>query len=361
RFGVNVTHPSQAAEIAAPQQPIKNIILMIGDGMGLAQVNAARWTARQKNQTFNIDTFPVTGLMKTYSRDKLVTDSAASATAMATGYKTNNHMVAVEPDGDPIKTIFEAAHEKGLTTGMVVTSSITHGTPAAFATHVEHREQHTQIATQLIDSDVNVLMGGGWAYFIPSSAKDSRRDDNRDLLAEAQNKGYTVLRHRKELIANKDKKILGLFAEDGLGTSSVEPHITEMTQAALDRLSNNSKGFLLMIEGSQIDWGGHHEDIEEMIEQTLLFDQAVGTALSFAKKNKETLVLVTADHETGGMSILKGKPNGSKLKIKLSTDKHTAIDVPVYAYGPNAHIFTGVYDNTDIAKKIAQLLDLTLD
>lgn len=352
---------AQASDQPLQIEPVKNIILMIGDGMGLAQINAARWTARQQKKTLNIDTLPVTGLMNTHSLDKLVTDSAAAATAMATGYKTDNHMVAVEPDGEPIKTILEAAEEKGIATGMAVTSSITHATPAAFATHVEHREEQTLIAAQLLDSKVDVLLGGGWAYFIPASMKDSERRDNRDLLSEAQAKGYTVLKHREELLANSDDKVLGLFARDGLGTSSVEPHITEMTQAALDKLSRNNNGFILMVEGSQIDWGGHHEDLDEMIEQTLLFDQAVGTALTFAKNNPGTLLIVTGDHETGGLVIKKGKLDGSKLKMEITTDKHTPIDIPVYAYGPNANNFTGVYDNTAIATKIAAFMGLELD
>lgn len=340
---------------------VKNIIFMVGDGMGLAHINAARLKARHENKSFIIDTLPVTGLVNTHASNHLITDSAAAATALATGYKTSNKTIGMSPDGKKFKTILEAAQDKKMATGLVATSSITHATPAAFVAHVRSRKQQSEIAEQLLESQTDVLLGGGKAFFLPDTAADSLREDGQDLIAKAKLKGYTLLETRRELLTNSDDKILGLFAKDGLNFKESEPSLAEMTQAALNRLSKNQTGFILIVEGSQIDWASHHKNTDETIHQTILFDHAVETALNFAKTNGETLLLVTADHETGGMTINKGKLDGSRLEIRWTTKKHTAIDVPLYAYGPGAIEFTGTMDNTIIPKKLAEILNLSLD
>ena len=343
-----------------PGSEVKNVILMIGDGMGLAHINAARLTVLEKNKTFTIDTLPVTGLVKTSASNHLITDSAAAATALATGHKTRNKRIGMSPFGRPLKNILEAAKEKNMSTGLIATSSITHATTAAFAAHVEHRKQQSLIAEQILDSQIDILLGGGKGFFIPKSTKESLRDDEQDLIEKARSKGYTLLESRDELLSNTDDKVLGLFAREGLKFTKNEPSLAEITKSALERVSSNPAGFFLVIEGSQIDWAAHHKDAEETIRQTVLFDEAVAVALEFAKKDRETLLLVTADHETGGMAINEGNLDGSDLQIEWTTKHHTAIDVPIFAYGPQATDFTGVMDNIVIPKKLASYLKIKL-
>ena len=349
-------------QMNAADQPVKNVILMIGDGMGLAQINAARWQARQEKKSFSLDTFPVTGLVTTQSYNSLITDSAAASTALATGQKTNNGMISQDPQGRKLKTLLEATREKGMASGLVATSSVTHATPATFAAHVKHRSQQALIAEQLIEAgQPDILLGGGLAYFLPSSQKDSLRHDQKDLLAGALANGYQLVKTREQLLSASGQKILGLFANKGLEFTASEPSLAEMTQVALNQLAQNPNGFFVLIEGSQIDWAAHHNDAEEMNRQTLFFDEAIRIALKFAQQREDTLVLVTADHETGGMAITDGKLDGADLKIAWTTKHHTAVDVPIYAYGPHSAEFTGVMDNTSIAKKLAKLLLVRLD
>lgn len=338
-----------------------NVILMIGDGMGLAHINAARLRAKSRNKPLTIDQLPITGLVQTHSSSQLVTDSAAAATAIATGFKTKNQVVGQAPDGTKLKTLLEAAVQKGLATGLIATSSITHATPAAFAAHVKNRKMQSKIAEQLIESNIDLLLGGGKAFFLPASASNSKRDDEKHLIDLAKESGYHFVETKQMLSNTQHSKILGLFAQDGLQFSSSEPSLAEMTQFAINSLSSNKRGFLLVIEGSQIDWAAHHNKTNETIEQTLLFDDAVEVALHFAKEQGDTLLLVTADHETGGLSLLGGDLDGSALELDWTTLHHTAIDVPIYSYGPNSHNFTGVMDNTCISKKIAQPLNLSFD
>ncbi len=346
--------------IPEPKEEIHNVILMIGDGMGLAQINAARLKARAQNRALIIDSLPVSGLVMTYSANHLITDSAAAATALATGHKTRNKHISVTSEGKHLKTILEAAEEKGLSTGLVVTSDITHATPAAFAAHVKHRNQKTKIAEQLLENGIDILLGGGRGYFLPVMNNLSFRSDRRNLIEKARNAGYATPENRNELLSTHSNKILGLFARDGLNFTENEPSLAEMTRVALDRLSRNAKGFIVMIEGSQIDWAAHHKDEEETIRQTLLFDDAVKVALDFAITDGHTLLIVTADHETGGMAIEDGHLDGSNLKIDWTTKHHTAIDVPVFSYGPGSFSLTGKMDNTELPKRIAAWLNLKL-
>ncbi|MHC4264425.1 MAG: alkaline phosphatase [Planctomycetota bacterium] len=344
------------SKIHQEEKEVKNIILLIGDGMGLGQVMTTRLSAIGKDGRLNMEIFPVTGIMKNHSSDALVTDSAASATAMACGIKTNNGMVGMDPDGKKYLSILEAAKKRSMLTGLIATSSITHATPACFGAHVESRDNETAIAKQLIDNKINVLFGGGRTFFLPKKDGGERRD-GLDLIEEAQKQGYVYITTAREMAGINEPYVLGLFQKEALKTTGDEPELSELTEKAIKILNKNEDGFFLMIEGSQIDWASHEHDEKEMIKQTIKFDAAVKVAKDFADRDGHTLVIVTADHETGGLVVL-GDEEGFEIKNKWTSREHSAMPIPVYAFGPGAYMFTGVYDNTDLAKKMAKLLDI---
>lgn len=345
------------------EKKVRNIIFCIGDGMGLGQIALARMKAAGPDGVLYMERMPVTGLFRTHSANELVTDSAAAGTALASGIKTNNGMLGMAPDGTKYQTILEAAQAKGMATGLVVTSTISHATPAAFASHVMSRKMQDKIARQLIEHKVNVLFGGGQEYFLPKSNDKSKRHDQKNLIEQAKNDGYLYIQTAEELRPAQHTHILGLFQPGPLETVAPEPNLAELTAKAIDVLDRRSKdqtnrGFFLMVEGSQIDWACHDNDTANTIRQTLLFDQAVKAAIDFAQKDKRTLVIVTADHETGGLTITGGNLKGDVLNISWSTGGHSAMPVPVYAFGPQADIFAGMYDNTEVPKKFAKLLGI---
>lgn len=342
-----------------PDVDVKNIVFLIGDGMGLSQVAAARIKSVGADGRLHMERMPVTGLLNTHSADKLITDSGASATALATGYKTNNRMISVSPDGRKLLTILEAAKDIGMATGLVATSTITHATPAAFASQVEERRDEDIIASQMLKNRVNVLLGGGKSFFLPQAVPGSKRRDERNLIEEAKRQGYQFVQTKEELKTAEGNYLLGLFQLGALTTNPPEPTLAELTQKAIELLSRDEDGFFVMVEGSQIDWACHDNDPEETIRQTLLFDEAVKVALDFAVKCGHTLVVVTADHECGGMGINAGTLCGKRLDIGWTSRGHTGVPVPIYAFGPGKEQFTGLHDNTDIPKIFARLLGIT--
>lgn len=341
-----------------PPSEVKNVILLIGDGMGISERAAARIKAVGAKGKLYMDRMPVTGLITTYSADKLITDSAAAGTALATGYKTNNKMIGMSPKGRKLTSILEEAKGRGMATGLVVTDDITGATPAVFASHVSCRYEHAKIAPQLLANKVNILLGGGKRNFLPSSSPGSKRKDERNLIDEAKDKGYLFVQTREELEKANSDYLLGLFQLGPLTTNPPEPSLAEMAGKAVSLLSRNKKGFFLMIEGSQIDWAGHDNDIDNNIKQTLLFDEAVKVAMDFALKDKHTLVIVTADHETGGLEIIGGSLDGVSLEVSWATKGHTPPPVPLSAFGPQAEGFMGLHDNTDIPRIIAKALGI---
>lgn len=331
-----------------------NIILFIGDGMGVAHVTAGKTV----NGTLNLEQFKTMGLLTTHSYDEYITDSAAAATALATGFKTYNGAIAVSPQKKSLKTVLEYAEEQGKSTGLVATSSITHATPACFAAHVDQRSKQDVIAEHLIQSGVDVLFGGGMGYFLPASHTNSKRVDEKNLMTQLE-QDYTVIRTPAEF-----KKLgtlpraVGLFAIDELPpVENQEISLAEMTQKAIDILSKNENGFFLMVEGSQIDWGGHDNDSDYIIREMIDFDTAVGVGLAFAKKRKDTLVLATADHETGGYALENGSvEERSVTEADFTTTSHTAEMIPLFALGPRSNVFGGIHDNTFVGKMMIELL-----
>lgn len=336
--------------------PIKNVIFIIGDGTGLVQLTSGQYHLVGENELLHVQTMPVTGIMQTHAASNLITDSAAGATAFSCGIKTDNGKIAQLPDERNCKTILELAEQKGLSTGLVSTSGVTHATPASYAAHVPSRRMEAMIAAQYLSSGTDVILGGGLEYFIPSNEKGSSREDNRNLVSEFGGLGYTFVENVEELNATDSEKILGLFSESGMPSENRTPTLAEMTSKAIDVLSKNDEGFFLMIEGSQIDWGGHGNDTPYVLREVADFDAAIAEALDFAQEDGETLVIVTADHETGGMTLNGYNRDNHEVEIAWTTGSHTGVPVPIMAYGPHAIQFTGWLDNTEVGIKTAALL-----
>nr|WP_259394838.1 alkaline phosphatase [Shewanella sp. SR44-3] len=402
---------------AGPARP-KNIIIMIGDGMGPAYPTAYRYfNDNPDTQEIEQTVFDrlLVGMASTYPDrgSGYVTDSAAAATALATGFKSYNGAISVDINKQPLTTLMERAKISGLATGIAVTSQVNHATPAAFLTHNDSRKNYLDIAQSYLATDADVILGGGQDYF------------SEDLLAQFVAKGYEYATDKKSLSKIKNGKVIGLFAPVQLPwavNSKGSLQLSQLTQKALSLLSQQEQGFVLLVEGSLIDWAGHSNDIVSAMGEMQEFAASIEVAEQFARQNKDTLVIITADHNTGGLSIgangeyvwhpeviknvkaspdviakqlidteawlssftqlvgfepvdsewsllLKAKEKGlddftlaiSRLIDKRSgtgwtTFGHTALDVPVYATGPGAKLFFGFQDNTDIANKIFSLL-----
>ncbi len=321
---------------------------MIGDGMGLGQITAGMYS---NNNTTHLERFPVVGLHKSHAFNDLITDSAAGATAFSCGHKTYNGAIAVNKDTSSINTILEKCETQGLKTGLVATSTIVHATPASFFAHNKSRRNYDEIASDMIGSGVDIFIGGGKKYF------QNRKSDDRDLYAELKADGYQMSDFFGEDIdeVNIIGEKFGYLTSNGdpLPASQGRDYLKLASQMAINFLSESSKdhGFFLMIEGSQIDWGGHSNQSDYIISEFKDFDKTIGIVLDWAKEDGETLVIVTADHETGGYAIEKGSTMDS-LVTDFTTDYHTGVMIPVFAYGPGSKIFAGIYENTDINKKM---------
>ena len=330
------------------KQP-KNIILMIGDGMGLAQVYSAM-TANGGH--LFLENFKNIGFSKTYSSDNYITDSAAGGTALASGIKTYNGAIGVDPDKKPVPNIREMAEIKGLKTGLVSTSAITHATPASFIAHASSRSSYEDIAADFLKTNIDVFIGGGIKNF-------EARKDGKNLSKELKDKGYQVLYNIEDIQKIKSGKLAGFTAQEHDAPMPERGEVlVPATQTAINLLSQGNKGFFLMVEGSEIDFLAHENKTPGVVLETLDFDRAIGAALKFAASSGETLIIVTADHETGGMTLNGGDYKNGTVTGKFTSGGHTGIAVPVYAFGPGAEQFTGFMENTDIAKRMMKLLKL---
>jgi len=372
----------QAAANGTPSA--KNVILLIGDGMGFHHVNAARdaVTSDPALGEFNLDKVnDASGMVYTKSADADITDSSAAATALATGYKTLNRMLGMTPDDDEltpdvVPTLVELSKDKGLAAGLVTTTQIAHATPAGFASHIAYRNQFNKIAAQYYDlfaakgKPIEVIMGGQQINFTPEGRPAYYKDgggqkvnddnDSRNLISEFKNSGYQYATTAADLNSVSGGKLLGLFTEtNGLTpenqrkADNTEPHLKDMTAKALELLSANDKGFFLMVEGGQIDWAAHANDFDYTVAETIAFDQAVKAALDFQANHPDTLIIVTADHETGGLVY-----NTQTKEYTWNSTDHTSSAVPIMAEGPGADLFKNTMDNTEIPRKIAQLMNL---
>lgn len=344
----NNTHPVYPARFVNNDSlsGIKNVILLIGDGMGLAQVYAGLTANKGKLnllQMINI------GFSKTYSEDSYITDSAAGGTAMATGHKTNNRHISVDATGVnkliPIPGIIAS---KNIKSALISVGDITDATPAAFYAHCKDRSEQDKIAKDFLQSPVNILIGSGIKHF-------NRKVDGKTLLEHLQQNGYEVATDADHLASfSSDKFVL---IDEAVGKSIQKGRGDILRKAlvkSMESLSANKDGFFIMAEAAQIDYGGHANNMAYVTTEMLDFDKAIGAAMEFADKDGHTLVIVTADHETGGLSLLDGSIDKGELDGNFSTNDHTAIMVPVFAYGPGSLLFRGVYENTAIFDKILQ-------
>ncbi len=341
--------PGPRTETApVPDRP-RNVILMIADGTGIAYWTAARMAAPR----FSLDRFAVVGLVDTQASNSRVTDSAAGATAFASGVRTYNGAIGVTADTVPVPTILEMAQEQGKATGLVATSRINHATPAAFAAHVPHRGLYSQIVDQMLERSPTVMIGGGRGFF-----DGSLRPDSQNVLLPVLRR-YTYVESVAQLRAldpDTVETLLGLLAVNDLPAyreRGVE--LEELTATAIRVLDRDDDGFFLMVEGSQIDWRGHdNADLSYVVEEVLDFDRAVGAALDYQAEHPATLVVVTADHETGGLALHANR--AGKFVANYTTTGHTAEMVPLFAIGPGAERFGGIRDNHVVGQI---LIDLT--
>ncbi|RSL31485.1 alkaline phosphatase [Salibacterium salarium] len=403
---------------------VENVIYMIPDGF--SSNYAANYRAYKGEEAVWDD--HLKGMFTTPSANSDITDSAAAGTAMATGEKTNNGVIGLDPEGNELETILETSEEEGKASGLVATSTITHATPASFAAHVEDRNNETEIAKQLVESEVDVILGGGKNNFLPASEGGNQEDSN--LIKQAEEQGMNIVENREQLEeadidVEKGEGLLGLFAGGALSPElhredTEEPSLAAMTETAIDSLEEDKDGFFLTVEGSQIDWAGHANDAAWAMSDTAAFEEAVQKAIEFAEKDGETLVVVAPDHDTGGMTagandsmelnadILQNvKTTGDQMASRLNDDRsnvqevvessagltltqaevqsiqeadnavlainsvvsdkarvgwtstnHTGADIPVYAHGPQADKFSGFYDNTQLPKIIAEVMEL---
>jgi len=366
-------------ELVSVDRKAKNIILLIADGMSISQVSSYRLIKGGPNERLAVDKFPISGIVLTHSEDAVVTDSASSATAYSTGFKTNNGALGLDKDLNVLENLTEKIHTYGYVSSLISTSEITHATPAAFASHVDLRWKTDEISKQMIDSDVMTILGGGRHFFLPEDM-GGKRDDGLNLYEQVEST-QTLLTHKDQLndeSLTSSKKVIGLFADEHIrdiekpDNHPSEPSTKDMLDFAIKRsesfMEGGCKGSFIMVEGSQVDWAGHANNIDYLVREMQDFEEAVQMAKSYAEQDNETLVIVTADHETGGLLIEPFKPTqytAPEIKFSFNTGigygSHTGVPVPIYAYGPGSENFTGTMDNTDVYRAMVAALDLSVE
>lgn len=390
-----ISSPLTVAE-SYSKNNVKNVILMIGDGMGPQQLGLLFSYAKfapdsiYKGQPTAIEQFMktgVTGLSLTSPADKVVVDSACSATQLATGVVSGSEMIGVDADGNPVETVLELARKRGKATGLVSDTRLTHATPAAFASHQPHRSLENEIAVEMLQQNIDVMLSGGLRHWLPANINNqgslyqellkktgdqiqlkSNRKDNLNLLQMAEKSGYELVFNREQLAA-ANGPVLGLFSHSGMAdgithsqhknnAERTEPTLKEMTAKALELLSTNPEGFFLMVEGGQIDWAGHANDVGTMLHEMIKFDETVAAVQAWATQRNDTIIILTADHETGGFGfsysnyqIPKGKPlSGAAFNNRLFKPKFNFIDRAVLS-----RIYEQNKSYSDISDKIAKL------
>ena len=337
-----------ATLVTAEAQEVKNIIFLIGDGMGLASVSMMQLENNYEPTIF--DSADNIALQKTYSLDNRVTDSAASGTALATGFKTNNTMLGQLPDGTNPESLMELAADKGRATGLVVTTYLQHATPGAFYAHVPSRHEYATISEQLLASDIDIAIGGGMAFF-------KERYNNRKKATKAiTESGFALV---ESLDADMSgERILALLADKEIENRS--GYLAKATAMAIEHLDDNDNGFVLMVEGSLIDGMGHGNDAKGQQGEMRDFMEAIEVAVAYAREHTDTLVVVTADHETGGLAIISGNADFNLseqgVEYKWATGGHSGVMVPIYLYGTGAELINGVMENADLCKRLKELI-----
>jgi len=340
-------NPYETVSVQEPKgKKVKNIIFMIGDGMGLEQISAA-WVCN--GGKLNLDNFTNVGIQRTYSTNKLVTDSAAAGTALATGHKTNNGMISMTPDTVAVKSLAEEAMEKGKRAGAAVTCRVNDATPAVFFSHTATRKNQEDIVEQMANSGVYFLSGGGTKFW-------REREDGKDITEVVKAKGYSYVETKEDLMAVQNGPVVALMDSYELKPSLDRGDILPASVTKALELLDNRKGFFLMVEGSMIDDGGHDNKAGHTMEEIFDFDKTIGLVLEWAAKDGETLVIVTGDHATGGMTLLSGDIGDKRIRVNFSTTGHNGIALPVFAWGPHSEDFVGIYENTELSDRIRALI-----
>ncbi|WP_154858979.1 alkaline phosphatase [Cyclobacterium xiamenense] len=328
------------------EREVKNVILLIGDGNGLAQISAAMY-ANGNNLT--LTQLKNMGLIKTQSADDFTTDSAAAGTALASGKKAKNRSIGMLPDGSPATNLPEYLTEFGFHSGIITTDEVTGATPASFFAHQPERDWTREIASDLANSPLSLFIGGGKQTFLDEESKG---------IDQLKNAGFFLANSLSELGDHEGSKVGYFAAYQGLPKVSQgrQRFLSEATKAGIDFLQTKDQPFLLVIESAFIDSGGHANEVATVIEEGIDFDRAIAEALRFADADGHTLVLITADHETGGITLPQGNTESRTVELEFSTEDHTGLMVPVFAYGPHAQHFRGVYENTEIFTKIVEII-----
>lgn len=342
-------HPYAVEKLQAPKgKKVKNVILMIGDGMSLMHVYTA-WAANRGKLW--LENAQATGLSKTWAVKKLVTDSGSGGTSLATGVKTVYHAVGVDPEGKPLTSLVDVAKELGKDAGMAVTCRLWDATPCDFCCHNINRDKEEELVGDYPTSGVDFVFGGG-------AQKFTNRKDGRDIFKELQKKGYHVSRTLDDFFAyDKNSRIFAVpYDKDTPLPDERGDLLARASMKGISLMNQNKNGFFMMIEGSQLDDYGHFNQLDLLMKETLDFDQTVGEVMKWAAKDGETLVVVTADHETGGLTLVNGNKDEGRVECCFSSKDHTGAMVPVYAFGPGAENFTGIFENTDVFKKIKKLM-----
>lgn len=358
--------PAESALTAAPAEPPasegiqalpKNVVVMMGDGMGIGVVSAASQLLTPPGEPLAMETAPVTGLMQTWAADILATDSAAAATAMATGHKTDKGVIGLLPDGRAIRTLFEAAREAGFATAVVTTSGLADATPGGFLAHVSSREEYDQVLSQVLDSKADILIGGDWL----GKPKARRQAAYLEVIASAEERGAvrgaTVLRGW-EGIESAQPPLVVLLPPRPEMPMQHGPPLAEMAGRALDILEAGNRPFIILIETEVTDEAAHSNSMAQTVEAMRELDEAVAAVLDRVGGRNDTLVLVASDHETGGPHLLEGEYAGGEAIVRWAHEYHSSQLVPVFAFGPGAGEFSGVFDNTGFGVRIAALLGL---
>lgn len=317
---------------------VKNVIYMIGDGMSTEHIGCC-WVLNGGH--LNMDNFIYTGFSRTYTTDKLITDSCAGGSALSTGVKTRYGYMALDSDGNPVPSVLKDAQEKGMKTGVIATCRINDATPFVFCGHSADRHEEEQIASQYPDCGVDFISGGGIQFWV-------NRSDGRNLVDEMKAKGYSFASTTEELVATEGDRIVALLADTEMDPALERGDYLEKAAMKAIETLDNKKGFFLMIEGSCIDDWSHKQKIGYTAEEFFDFDRTVGKVLEWAEKDGHTLVVVTADHCTGGLSLIGGDRESRSVKVHFSTKGHNGVLVPVMAYGPGAKDFTGYHENCEI-------------
>lgn len=343
--------PYEVKPLKAPKgKKVKNVVLMIGDGMSLMHIQAASTVNRGRLWLMNATH---TGLSITPCTNRLITDSGAGGTALATGVATTYHSVGVDAQGKPVPSLIDYAKAAGKGAGVAVTCRLWDATPSDFLSHNIDRENKQELVGLLPESPVDYVFGGGAKYF-------TQRKDGRNIFRELEQKGYKVLRSVDDLwnYEGQQKVYAVPFDVDTPLPDERGDMLARATLKGMNLLNQNKKGFFMMVEGSQLDDYAHFNQLDMLMKETLDFDRTIGAVMQWAEKDGETLVVVTADHETGGMTVLGGDWHKGTVTVSFSTKSHSGTMVPVYAFGPGAEEFTGFMKNTEICEKIRKLMKM---